>query len=298
MGKWKPWLGLTIALILVLPFNSVAFDLNLKGSLKDGGHSHYVPPVSNPIFNETPFMTTEVRPVYYYTDIPSQFITGGGNIQLVAAQVRVALNERLAVIATKDGYADLDFDGVLRDEDGFANIAFGLKYALIDRPEDDAILTAGVTYEPPSGNLVTSGIYMQGTADGFVNVFASGAKAFGNLGLQANGGFNLAVDQAANTSMFHFSAHADYEVLDNLFPLVEINTFSVIDDATRTAVGFEGLDTVNFGATGAGTVATFAVGARYKFLNHFMAGFSYEFPMTGREDIIDWRTTADLVIYY
>jgi hypothetical protein len=44
-------------------------DLNFKGSLGENGFKHYVPPVSNPLFNETPFITTEVRPIWLHNDI-------------------------------------------------------------------------------------------------------------------------------------------------------------------------------------------------------------------------------------
>jgi len=41
-----------------------AFNWDFKGSLGEGKHGHYVPPVSNPFLNETPFITTDL--VIYY----------------------------------------------------------------------------------------------------------------------------------------------------------------------------------------------------------------------------------------
>ena len=73
---------------------------------------------------------------------------------VVAAELRVALTERLGFIASKDGYAEAEFDQTLADETGFANISVGLKYAVINRPADETILTIGLEYEPPTGNLV------------------------------------------------------------------------------------------------------------------------------------------------
>src|SRR3546814_19528689 len=54
---------------------------------------------------------------------------------------------RLGFIATKDGYADAHFDEALDDEDGFSNIAFGFKYAILSDPESESLLTAGLRYE-------------------------------------------------------------------------------------------------------------------------------------------------------
>jgi hypothetical protein len=33
-------------------------------------------------------------------------------------------------------------------------------------------------------------------------------------------------------------------------------------------------------------------------MDHLIAGIAYEFPLTDDEDILDWRLTADLVIYF
>jgi len=99
------------------------FAFNLRGSLAQ--HDRYVPPLANPLFNETPYITTEIRPIYFHNELPDDFLTGGGDITVVAAEIRVALTERLGIIASKDGYADADFDAVLDDENGFANVSLG-----------------------------------------------------------------------------------------------------------------------------------------------------------------------------
>ncbi len=283
---------------------AAALDLNFKGSLGEGGHKRYVPAVSNPLFNETPYITTELRPMWLHQPIPGTVagLPVGGTINLLAMQARVALTDRLGIIATKDGYADIDFDQTLRDDDGFANIALGLKYAVLNRPDEDAIVTVGLTYEPPSGNLIegVTGTRLQGgRSDGFMNMFVSGSKTFGDWNLQANVGYNQAVDTDVDTSMFHIGTHTDLEIYKDLFPFLEWNVYAVVDDATRTpALPIEGTDIVNLGSTSAGTVATVAGGFRYKIMDHLMMGWAYEVPMTNREDLFDWRSTLDFVIYY
>jgi hypothetical protein len=37
---------------------------NLSGSFGEGGFSRYVPPVTMPTLNESPFITTEVKPIF------------------------------------------------------------------------------------------------------------------------------------------------------------------------------------------------------------------------------------------
>lgn len=291
--------SLLLGLILLISAPVQAFDFNFKGSLGDNGHQRYVPPLSSPILNETPYITTEARPIYMHHEIPNDFVTGGGDIDLFALQLRVALTDRLGIIATKDGYADINFAGVLPDTHGFANIALGLKYALYTNPQTDAILSVGFEYEVPTGDISTGGIVLQGGGDGMMDLFVTGAKAFGKLGLQAGGGANIAIDNNHDSSFWHWSAHIDYELFENFFPLVEANGTSTFDDGSRTGIAsFEGNDLVNFGSTDSGTVVTVGVGARYRLNRHFQLGAGYEFPVTEREDLFDWRTNFDMVISF
>ncbi|WP_375593565.1 transporter [Algihabitans albus] len=273
--------------------------LDLRGSLGEGRHSRYVPPLTNPIFNETPYITTEARGFYFYHDIPDDFVTEGGSVNLFALQLRLALTERLGFIATKDGYADINFDEVLPDEEGFANIAFGLKYALISDPENEGILTAGLRYEIPIADLETGGIELQGNGDGFLNPFITGARAFGDLGLQASLGANIALDSDEDTSIFHYSLHADYELLPGFFPILELNGFTAFDTAERLtgALGdLDGVDLVNFGSEDRGTTVTIGGGARYRLNDHLQFGTGAEIPLTDRDDtIFGYRLYFDVV---
>lgn len=71
-----------------------------------------VEPVSAPVSFESPIIQTDVNPFFAYHTFPNGSIFGGGNLQLYAVQLRLALTERLAFIATKhvpdeEGWADL-----------------------------------------------------------------------------------------------------------------------------------------------------------------------------------------------
>jgi len=278
---------------------AAAWDLpQLGGSLAHGRFARYVPPLSNPLFNETPYITTELRAIYLHNEIPDAFLTGGGDIDVGAAEIRIALSERLGFIASKDGYADIDFKRTLPDERGFANISLGFKYALVERPEDEGIFTVGIEYEPPSGDLETAGIDLQGHGDGFVDLFMSGAATAGRWGFQASAGLNLAVDGRHDSSMLHYAAHVDYELFPGFYPVLELNGFTVVDRGTRTPLDFEGIDLVNFGSTAAGTVIAAAVGARYRLAKWLLLGVGYERPLTDREDLLDWRVYTDLIVHF
>jgi len=301
---------LTATFFIVIVFSTPVIALGLDsfdfhGSLEKSKNEHYVPPLANPLFNETPYITTEVRPLWIHNNIPNQFVTKGGTIDVYAIQARVALTERLGFIATKDGFAVLNFESVLPDEDGFVNISAGLKYALISNHEEQTFLTAGFEYEPPTGKLTTGGIDLQGNGaqsdggDGFMDLFVTGAKAFGKLGLQASTGANLALDSNHDSSLWHWSTSFNYELFKNFFPLIEFNGFTTVNSGNRTGIAsFEGNDLVNFGSTSSGTVVSFAAGARYKFNNHVQVGMGYERAISDQKDLLDWRTNFDLVISY
>jgi hypothetical protein len=84
-------------------------------------------------------------------------VTDGGYVNVAVLQLRVALTERFGFIATEDGYADAHFHKVLDDGSGFANIAFGFKYALLDDPESESLLTVnqhGVSTPIGIGNIL------------------------------------------------------------------------------------------------------------------------------------------------
>ena len=108
----------------------------------------------------------------------------------------------------------------------------------------------------------------------------------------------ITLDQDRNASWFNYALHMDYEILPNLFPLVEFNGFVPIEDAKQFQFDFEGLDLFSVGAGNADSVLTFALGSRYKFDNNILAGLVYEVPFTHNKDIMSWRVTGDLVFYY
>lgn len=291
-------------------------DLDLDGSIGKGEHK-YVPAVSNPLFNETPYITTEVRPIFIHQQMPSnQAGLFGGSINLIAAEIRLALTDNLGIIATKDGYAWVDFDNTTNtatnDPKGLANLALGLKYAFYNNVETKTILSAGLKYEPPTGTISIQTVLphpldnvdLQESGDGFINVFLSGAKRYEKFGFQGSVGVNAAIDNDHDSSMIHYTLHADYELLDGFYPMVSLNGFTIYDEANRPGMtaaavaGFDGVDLVNAGCSiDCGTVLTAAGGIRMEASDNVIFGLGIE-KSIARQDLLDWRTYMDVVIHF
>jgi len=276
--------------------------LDLHGSLGEGRHSRYVAPVTNPVFNETPYITTEARAFYFHHVIPDEFVTDGGHVDFFALQLRLAITERLGFIATKDGYGDFNFDEALEDEEGFSNIALGFKYALYSEPETETIATAGLRYEIPVKDLRTSGLDLMGNGSGFLNPFVTGARQFGDFGLQASFGGNFALEPSEDTSILHYSAHVDYELFEDFFPLIEFNGFTAIDNGNRSTGALsqiDGVDVLNFGSEDRDTTLLLGGGFRYRLTDHFQIGTAYEAPITDEDNTItDYRVYFDVAWHF
>lgn len=312
-----------ISLILLMAFafagSATALglgDLDLDGSIGEGEHK-YIPAISNPLFNETPYITTELRPIYLHQKMPSNRAgLFGGNINLIAAEFRIALTDNLGIIATKDGYAWIDFDNTTNtatnDPKGLANLALGVKYAFYNNIETSTILTAGLKYEPPSGTISINTVLpypldnvdLQESGDGFINAFVTGAKRYEKLGLQASFGVNAAIDNDHDSSMIHYTLHADYEIAKGFYPMVSLNGFTIYDEANRPGMtaaavaGFDGVDLVNLGCSiDCGTVLTAAGGIRMQATDNLMFGLGIE-KSIARQDLLDWRTYMDVVLHF
>jgi hypothetical protein len=226
------------------------------------------------------------------------------------------LTDRIAFIATKDGYVWLRPKEALTNEDGWANIALGAKYNFFRDPEHLALATLGLRYEISSGNQDV----FQGKADGVFNPFLSGGwgvedlAGLGDFHLLGYVGARLPIDDSDST-FFDLSVHADwglelpFEGANPIYPLVELNWVQVLDGGKRLPIDQEGFDFFNLGSRGAGGegVVTMAVGARYRIsddLGEILGrtlgmdiGAAWEAPVTDREDIFGWRVTTDLIVW-
>jgi hypothetical protein len=282
-------------------------DLDLVGSFGENGFDRYVPAVTNPLFNETPFITTEVKPIYIYHDIPNDFLTGGGNVNVLALQARVALTDRLGFIATADGYSWLDFDHTLPDDSGLNDITTGLTYAVVSDPAAGSILTFGARYTIPVGTIETAGLDLNGTGAGYVDVFAIGAQLFDKAQIQGSVGANIALSDD-NWSFIHGSLHADYEIMPGIYPLVEANLVVPIDGGNQLpGVNLTGADIIDIGASDPEEILSLAIGGRARLSDIIIMGAAFEKNILSEDitgtsgteaSVWGWRITTDLTIHF
>ena len=219
-----------------------------------------------------------------------------------------SLNERLSIVATKDGYVDMNFDNpALSDQEGFANLGAGLKYAFLLDPVSRTALSGTMTFELPTGNSDV----LQGEGDGAVNLILNGLKLVDCWQFAGSLGFQVPFSSEQSTMSF-LSAHTSYEVCSWFIPLVELNWFHVLDPgdgrgnfpaylngALPGAINFEGGDFFNLGAVNADEnrdLLTAAIGFRSRITDAVNVGFAYEIPLTNEEDsLMDDRFTLDLI---
>lgn len=253
-------------------------------------------PITSPTTFEDPRANTEIRPIYIYHKISDDFVNSGGAANIYALQLRYAIDERLALLATKDGYVDLNSDATLEDENGFADVALGAKYAFYKNDADREILTAGLRYEIPLGDEEV----FQGQGDGAFNPFISGAIGVGEFNIMLGTGFRLAVDDS-DSSFYDADLHFDTKI-GWFHPVLEFNLVHVVNAGDRLPIPDEGEDFFNFGANASEgkTLVSAAVGGRLDLAEKICLGLAYQFPLTNGDgsNLLDWRITSDLIFSF
>ena len=264
-------------------------------------------PISNPTLFDLALPTTNVHPIFIYHGLPDKISAAntkvplGGDVQVYALQFEIALNERLSIVATKDGYVDMNPDNTLGDTNGWANLGAGLKYAFIYDPASGTAVSGTATFELPTGNTDV----FQGEGKGAVNLMVNGLKMMDQWQFAGAVGAVVPFSNEQSTSSF-LSTHVSYEVTPWFIPLVELNWFHVWDagDGGRLTgvsgiVEFEGNDFFNLGAANAHQnrdLVTAAFGFRSSITDSIDIGAAYEIPLTNEEDsLFDERFTVDLI---
>ncbi len=284
---------------------------------RQGRYEGFIAPISAPYLFEEPFVTTGLSAWYVHQGYPGGSIFDGGHLNAVALQARVAITDRLAFIATKDGFvwSDPGLD-LIDDGQAFVNIAAGFKYALVDMREENFIVTPALRIEAPIGGRE---VY-SGHGDGVFIPSISSAWGIGDLHAIASIGGQVPFDMGDQSSQLFYNLHLDYALFAHFVPLVELNGYHWTGSGhgnlpVETAVGtlrlsagqdalgsggFEGLDLLNLGSPGVAgrNVVTFAAGARIPITKELSIGAVYEFPITDREYILDERVTANLMVEF
>jgi hypothetical protein len=270
----------------------VLFGKDFKGATPQAyqPEHRFVHPMTSPYFHEDSFVTTDVRAYLLYHNFPNGGVIDGGTAKVYAAQIRVALTDQLQLVAYKDGYTD--FDAGLISDDGWNDIAAGLKWNFLQNWEQQFHAAVGAGYEVPWGDADV----LQN--NGEVRIWGSVNKGFDriHLGLTGNIFFGTSDDEALGNSDYaswHF--HADYYVCNWFSPSIEFNGYHIINENDEV-VPFSGIDVTNLG--GGDDVVTMAVGAEVRAADNIAVRAAYEFPLSDGEDLYGTRVTASLVISF
>lgn len=261
------------------------------------GFSHFYEPVGNPIYFESPFNYSGLRLLYLHHDFPNGSQIGGGDANIYAAQVRLALTERLGFIATKDGYTDMNA-GIIPEDGGWNDFAIGAKYAFwVDR-EADWVMTGGMRWEWGNGDRE---ILQGGTQE--LSPFVSFAKGWDQFHLLGNVTGRIPLDPDAGNCILSWDLHADYEIapeaLPGFAPMFEVHGLHYLSNGDMLPLSIGGLDYNNIGSSdvaGDGVVWG-GVGFRWKFSPHMSVGSTFEFPFShADDDIMGNRVTVDVAL--
>ena len=310
-------LGLTALLHAGDEIQNVTTENYTSAATPDSPFERAIRPITNPTLFDLAVPRTQIHAIYMHQKHPAAVnIIGGGSVNvggdfnLFAIQAEYAFNERLSVVATKDGYIDFNPDQNLSHQEGFANVAAGLKYALIYKPEDHFILSGIATVELPLGDSEV----WQGEGDGALNLILTDLKMYDRLQLAGSVGVHIPFNSDESLTGFA-SMHASYEVTPWFIPLVELNWYRVIREGNGTftfdgqggslvpgAAVFEGGDLINLGATNANQnkdAVTLGVGFRSRLTENITSGVAYEFPLTDDQDgLMDSRLTIDMIFEF
>jgi len=276
---------------------------------RHGRYDGFVMPMQMPYLFEDPFITTGISTFGIWHQFPQNSALEGGNLWLLAIQARLAITDRLALIATKDGYTwQRPGNAALDDENGFYDITVGLKYALIDRREDNFIVSPSIRFDIPIGQRKV----FQGNGDGVFIPTISGAWGTGNFHFIGDVGGRIPFDGDDETAQFYWNAHFSYTVLDWLVPFIEFGGLHYLSDgdgsfevklkngsvplaALNGIYGpFDAVDVGNIGGVDVNNqaVVVFTAGLRFPIGEHWMLGASYDVPMTRVRYI--WKQRATL----
>lgn len=303
-GEPAPILSAPIPTLTVAPSEPASvsvpamMDGESRGFLEsDRAFPNFIGPISNPILTKDPRSLTELRPLFINNNFPgANPVLQGGSAQIVAAQARFALTERLTLTADKDGWANIRANG-LPHQSGFLNIGAGLKYTFVRDVENQFLAAVGIMYEIPSGEDAV----FQGNGPGLWTGYVTVGKEFGdNYHVIVNAGYQIG-NSRYNSDMAYAQLHLDKQICGWLYPLVELNWFGYTSggNVLPRALG-EGDGLVNFGTMNVSglNIVTGAVGLKAMLSRNVEVGVAYETPLTSRDNLFNHRVIAELILRY
>jgi hypothetical protein len=285
---------------------------------RHGRYEGFVPPMMHPYLFEDPFITTGVSLWGLWHEFPNDSILDGGHLWDTAVQARLAVTDRIALVATKDGWVKFEPGlDLLGNAQGMTDITFGVKAAVVDLPEVPFILTPGLRFELTNGSRDV----LQGNGDGVFIPSVSAAWGLDRFHVIGDVGMQVPIDTDKNSTSIFYHLHLDYAVHRFFVPFVEIGGFYYTDGGDGSAsvkldggadvpLGLaqallgedpeEGYDYANLGSRGVAghSVVAGSVGVRVPITKHFIFGMAYEYPLSPSRDVLKQRASANLTIEF
>lgn len=249
-----------------------------------------VRPITSPYYHEDSFITSDLRAWYLNHEID----TLGGDVTVAALQIRLALTSKIQLVANKDGYTRFS-GGTLNGQDGFNDIALGLKYAFVQDWENQFHLAGGLGYEFDWGEEEA----LQNTDQ--IRFWLSMNKAYDRLHLGGTVNYLMTANQNQGkygaSDMLTFHLHSDYYLNEWLSPVFEVNGYIVKNDTNGGVLGLSGIDAISLDSGGNNDVWTAALGAEVRppHWNDVSLRVAYEREITDNTSIFDSRWTFSAV---
>ncbi len=260
------------------------------------GYEDFVMPVGMPMYFEDPFITTDIRLLYMHHEIPSDSVLGNGQVHVAAAQIRLALAERLALIVTKGGYSWVDSHETPAG-DGWNDWGFGLKYALYSNPEDQFLVSTGLRWELTNGSTDA----WQGGESQELSPFMSMAKGWDRWHFLGALSGRIPTDRGAGNASIVWNLHLDYELTEKFRPLIELHGIHYLSDGDAFPYNADYLDAGSMGATDVRGRDFFSAGLgfRWQVAPNTSVGLTYELPLeSSSENLQEHRVTFNTVVSF
>ena len=208
-------------------------------------------------------------------------------------QVRVALTDSIQFLAYKDGYTA--FNTGLVPDDGWNDIAAGVKWNFLQDWENDLHAAVGIGYEIGIGDDQAL------QEDDEIRLWASVDKGIDKLHLGATVNLLLAAgteDPLGDADRIHWHARADYFLCEQFSPVVELNGYHVFEEGDNAPLNFSGVDVANLGGGKSEDVITIGLGGEFRVIDDLALRVAYESPLTDQDDLFGYRWTFSAVMSF
>ncbi|MEL6429577.1 MAG: hypothetical protein AAFR54_10395 [Planctomycetota bacterium] len=251
---------------------------------------HVVHPITAANYSEDGLITTDIRGIYYNQSFPRSEPVGGGSTRVYDFQGRYAVDDRLQLMVSRFGSADVHIGGGKAYD--FTDLAIGVKYGILQDDVNRTYVAVGAGYEFAFGDEDTFG------DDEEVRLFGAVTQGTGdaNYSLSANLLFATGDENVnGDSDRLSIHGHADYLVNDAVSAVVELNYYRVLENSETFVTDFSGVDLASFGGNEDEDVFTIGLGGELRATRDLRLRIAYESPLSDNVDLFGWRWTGSAV---